>query len=60
MMGALLPIWIICAPAAYLVIDWMTAPKTSYYGTTQTRGADHGRSIPPHPTDRDRVPGLPA
>jgi len=31
-MSGLLPIWIICAPLAFLVIDWLTASKTTSYG----------------------------
>ncbi len=51
-MSALLPLWIICAPAVFVLIDGMTAPKSSSYAGNQPYRADDGRSVPPHQTNR--------
>lgn len=51
-MTALLPLWIILAPAAFLLIDGMMAPNTSSYAGNQPLRADEVRTVPPHQTSR--------
>ncbi len=52
MISAMLPFWIIGAPAIYLIIDAMTAPKSSCYSGIPSRRDDQVRAVPPHQTDR--------
>lgn len=60
-MSAPLPLWIILAPAAFLLIDGMTAPKTSCYAGNQTyrNRADEMRTVPPQQTVRVKPIGAP-
>ncbi len=51
-MSALLPLWIICAPAVFLLIDSMTSPKSSSYAGNQAYRAEDARPVQPHQTNR--------
>ena len=55
-MSALLPLWLICAPAVFLLIDSVTGPKTSAYAGNQADRADEFRSVPPRQSDRVNPP----